>query len=89
MNGNNLTPSVSRATSPQPSSINVISPADGKSSVMHEATNTLYTRRSQFKKQTPSTIISSCSNHDMNDSADGLNNDGLSQNQNIGCKNCK
>lgn len=70
------TPSVSRTASPQPSapsttpsSINIISP-DENHIVVPAAQQNVNTRRSQFKKQTPSTIISSCSNHDMSELLD-------------------
>ena len=75
---NNVTPGVSRAASPQPSSINVISPMEeggrciSTSIVSGGESNSLFTRRSQFKKQTPSTIISSCSNHDLNGGGSNL-----------------
>ncbi len=67
-------PSASGTT---PSSIHVISPEDASQAnnmrgiydrqQPMQAANSLNTRRSQFKKQTPSTIISSCSNHDMSE----------------------
>lgn len=75
------TPSVSRTASPQPlnapnttpSSIKIISPDEQDmvpQSQPQQPLNCVNTRRSQFKKQTPSTIISSCSNHDMSELLD-------------------
>ncbi len=77
---NSVTPILSRATSPQQSTVNFSCPTEegrhrtSPPITSKDGNNSLFTRRSQFKKQTPSTMISLCSNHDLNITESTLNN---------------